>query len=568
MMPSSQPRTYRLSFRSILSLPFRICNPPPAVGKVRSCGVTPIYNVSLEDILERKHLPPLGLKDFEEWLLYVELSPENLYFILWLKEYTQKYRQWVSQSKYIQRHDSRADWKLHTSTHLAMFYSRAKQTFFTPNSNFELNLPSELLAPFHVGIGSPHPDPAVFDAVAVEVQYMLKESLRRFVTAQFNNVGNNRVLCGLIAGIFCCLLGAIVPILYNFTQGHSRWLRLSALPGLWLGLALILTSLNGVCLGVYVFGDLRQLRKFELSRPPISKPQFLQHNHQRPVISSPVSPLTNIQRPPPAYSPSRVRQSPRSSDSSSTLSVASRSCSDMSVSSSESMIHISPLYLDSDPIEGPAVSSTTPNLYAFPASEKPSSQFDDDDEDDQVFVPTAAFIHAYEYDDEVYDRGNKAKPDQRRPVSAFDFDALPRKPIVHPAPNRNAARSNPHFFIIEPEQASYKEDVEFTPRGFIRRMQSRCNVNKWLVFTSNGNGDSTDDKFTSHKSSSSRVPHEALIKRQFKMVKAVPAFGSPLTRVLNPVVIRGQWTIVVRSLIIACLITWVILGCLLAVPVP
>lgn len=206
----------------------------------------------------------------------------------------------------------------------------------------------------------------------------------------------------------------------------------------------------------------------------------------------------------------------------------------------------------------------------LPPDEDDDEDEDEDDEDDQVFVPTAAFIHAYEYDDEVYDRGNKTKPDQRQPVSAFDFDALPRKPIVHPAPNRNATRPNPHFFIVEPEQASHKEDIEFTPRGFLRRMQSRRNVNKWLVFTSNGNGDSTDEKFTSHKSSSSRekVPHEALVKRQFKMVKAVPAFGSPLTRVLNPVVIRGQWTIVVRSLIIACFITWAVLGCLLAVPVP
>jgi hypothetical protein len=29
--------------------------------------------------LDRKHLPPLGLKDFEEWLLFLEGTPENLY---------------------------------------------------------------------------------------------------------------------------------------------------------------------------------------------------------------------------------------------------------------------------------------------------------------------------------------------------------------------------------------------------------------------------------------------------------------------------------------------------------
>jgi hypothetical protein len=57
--------------------------------------VTPVFKVRLEDMLNRKHLPPLGafvnihslyyltasagLKDFEEWLLYVEQCPENLW---------------------------------------------------------------------------------------------------------------------------------------------------------------------------------------------------------------------------------------------------------------------------------------------------------------------------------------------------------------------------------------------------------------------------------------------------------------------------------------------------------
>ncbi|EEB95941.1 hypothetical protein MPER_05009, partial [Moniliophthora perniciosa FA553] len=81
-----------------------------------------------------------------------------------------------------------------------MFYARAKQTFFTPNSNYELNLPSDLLAPFHSSNAPLHPEPAVFDQIAFETRQMLRDSLRRFVSAQFNNVGNNRVLCGMIAG--------------------------------------------------------------------------------------------------------------------------------------------------------------------------------------------------------------------------------------------------------------------------------------------------------------------------------------------------------------------------------
>ena len=41
-------------------------------------GITPTFDVKLEDVLQRKHLPPLGLKDFEEWLLFVEGCAENL----------------------------------------------------------------------------------------------------------------------------------------------------------------------------------------------------------------------------------------------------------------------------------------------------------------------------------------------------------------------------------------------------------------------------------------------------------------------------------------------------------
>lgn len=46
----------------------------------------------------------------------------------------------------------------------------------------------------------------------------------------------------------------------------------------------------------------------------------------------------------------------------------------------------------------------------------------------------------------------------------------------------------------------------------------------------------------------------------------VPAFASPLTPVLNPVVTRGQWEIVVRSAFIALVVSAVVIGALVAVP--
>jgi len=59
---------------------------------------------------------------------------------------------------------------------------------------------------------------------------------------------------------------------------------------------------------------------------------------------------------------------------------------------------------------------------------------------------------------------------------------------------------------------------------------------------------------------------EATVRRQWRLVKAVPAF-TELTRVLSPVIMRGQWEIVMKSFVMAIFLTWLILGCLLAVPV-
>lgn len=178
------------------------------------------------------------------------------YFTLWLKEYTLKYNQWALQNK--SRRPSitpsntyRVTWPdIPTSSTLALSYARAKQTFFTPNRSapYELNISSDILSPFHTSnLGSPHPDPAVFAEVAIEVQNMLKDSLDRMVVAAYTNVGTNRGLCGIVGGGTITLLGSIPPLLVNFLSGQKRWLRLLAIPGMWLGLTVMLASLHGVC---------------------------------------------------------------------------------------------------------------------------------------------------------------------------------------------------------------------------------------------------------------------------------------------------------------------------------
>jgi hypothetical protein len=190
------------------------------------------------------------------------LNFRHSYFILWLKDYTEKYNQWAIQSKPRRASMSpstnayRVAWPpAPTSSSLALFYARAKQTFFTPNrsSPYELNISSDILSPFHTSnFGSPHPDPAVFAEVAIAVQRMLKESLDRMVVAAYTNVGTNRGLCGIIGGCLFMLLGSIAPLFVNFLNGRDRFLRLLAIPGMWFGLTILLASLHGVGLRLNV----------------------------------------------------------------------------------------------------------------------------------------------------------------------------------------------------------------------------------------------------------------------------------------------------------------------------
>ncbi|KAH9969576.1 hypothetical protein BC827DRAFT_1120189 [Russula dissimulans] len=476
-----QPRTFRLTIFALLSLPYRLCSPPPAVGKVRSCKVTPMFKVKLDDVLNRKHLPPLGLKDFEEWLLFVEGCPENLYFILWLKEYAARYDQWVAQTRPVKNDlNSKAQYRfsnqIQHSTGLTLFYLRAKQTFFTPGAEYELNIPSDVLSPFHTGhFVSPHPDPIVFSDVAWQVHNMLKDSLDRFVLASYYNVGTNRAICGMIGGTVIALVGFVPPIAVNFASDAARWLRLLALPGLWLGLTVLIASLNGVCMMVYIFGDLRQLRKFELSRPRISPPKPLDASSSRPQISSPVpmyqseshssssflpsyafrrprsTPLPSKPTPPsltiaipgrpePAVLSPRARDSLVNSiastpyDSASQYSSSTSSYNGALVDGVEPEITVSPAYFDPDPApEGPAT-STGPDAHPFItdgiAVPSPSYRFGTANAHSEECRlnrvchnnTTAGFI-AYD-DDDLYDRptGKAAEEGQ---ATAFDFDALP-----------------------------------------------------------------------------------------------------------------------------------------------
>ena len=489
------------------------------------------------------------------------------YFTLWLREYTVKYNQWAAsyKAKRDRAGEHRVNWSVPSSSHLAMFYARAKQTFFMPNSTYELNLPSKYLAPFHASDGSLHPDPLIFTDVAVETQQMLQESLHLFVQAQLNNVGNSRVICGIIAGISTILVLCVPFLTTNFTLNYGRWARLAAFPGMWVGLTIVLAAFNGICMGVYLFGDLRQLHKFELSRPPISKPRPVTKSLQPSVISSfissppPTNPILPITQPPrlsiiPAPPPAHLAS--RRSPSCSTL--ASESSSGSSSGFTHEVrgvgIDISPAIYDVDSVNGPAMSPVTPEAHLMFSKRE--------DENDDSFTTTATFIHPYDSNDD-YDY--KPPADEGQALSPFDFDALPPRLSSHHQPPQY------HILGIKPEA---DEKSHISPVQLLGRFQEKCSV-KWRVSPATIN----DEEKQAVSRGSSYVPYtsrqllppqlaeksDASVLQQWKMVKAVPAF-TQLTRVLSPVIVRGQWEIVVKSIVIAFIITWAILGGLLAIP--
>ena len=166
---------------------------------------------------------------------------------------------------------------------------------------------------------------------------MLQESLSRFANSTISNVGTARATCGLVGGIVIAFVGFLPPIAENFALSKNRWLRLLAVPGLWLGLTIVVASLHGVrvpgpsfekiktqiqtpqvCMMIYIFGDLRQLRSFELARPSISPPQRLRpfrnvRTSVRSLRAQPEPCLVPITRPPtipkPVYDPGKTASS-------------------------------------------------------------------------------------------------------------------------------------------------------------------------------------------------------------------------------------------------------------------
>jgi len=111
------------------------------------------------------------------------------------------------------------------------------------------------------------------------------------------------------------------------------------------------------------------------------------------------------------------------------------------------------------------------------------------------------------------------------------------------------------------------EDVEKgsgeRPVALLARAQYECNRNSFVP--DSAPAVPANQKYKS-EISRQQVTLQT-IETQYHRVRGVPAFG-PLTRVLSPVVSRAQWEIVVRSAIVGMLMSLIIVGSFLGIPVP
>ncbi|KDN35572.1 hypothetical protein RSAG8_11487, partial [Rhizoctonia solani AG-8 WAC10335] len=227
------PRPFVCSASAVLEIPGRLA-PPLSAGK--QWTFVPEMAVSLEEILAMRHLSPLSLKDFEQYLLFEEYGAENLYFLLWLNDYT------------VQFHSAGAP------RHLYHSVARAKATFFSSDSQYELNLAAVRISEFYALVDSAAlgeyptpPHPHAFAAIRGDVEVMLRTSARRFVQSRSRNVSTQRALCIIFSG-FLTMAIALAPLMISRFLEHNRYIRFGMIPPLWLGFTVFLCAANGICL--------------------------------------------------------------------------------------------------------------------------------------------------------------------------------------------------------------------------------------------------------------------------------------------------------------------------------
>ncbi|KAG8886044.1 hypothetical protein FRB97_007920 [Tulasnella sp. 331] len=416
----------------------------------------------------------MALKDFEEYLLFTEYASENLYFILWLRDYTQSYNLGGESSSSSQKASSAGD--------LAIRFSRALTTFFDSSSTLALNLPDSLSAPI-IGLTSyhSHPDPQVFDDVHDHVRNLLDHSLARFIKRSYGNADKNRSMFSVMGGVGHIMIATLV-VVFALLSGAPRALRLVAYPVYLIGFLLLFAGAHGLCVLIFIFAgaDARQLYPYELAAPRI--PDSVVAVTEEKVVKELT--LDRMLSGPPTTT--YLNSFCNADADEQKIGTSAKSISDYGEPMQQHRDRNGLDRRDLDLERGSNPDPSVPDLL-YTAS----------------FIPSGAVSHATTVFGPPGLEGN-TRGGETSPVSfVFDFDALPMPP---PHPSRKDMS----------HQTTKRRKGSSSTRSFLSRSS--------------------------------------------------PTFGG-LTRILSPIIVRGNRDIALRSFLASCLVTSMLMVVVLSIPV-
>ena len=225
----------------------------------------------MDDVLANKLIPPLTLREFEDYIIFHERAAENLYFVFWLRRYTQKYQTGPSDPS------------------LPNEFRKGLNNFiFAPHdSPLVLNLPDSLKISLEKQLHPNACDPKLLEDIRHQVRDYLRESLVPFARASSGNADLRRSMFAMVLGVSTIFLG-LIPFIVALVLRASRLWRLISIPVIYLGIVLLVGGYGRTCLLIYLFAPAsRQLRSWELERerPPIS-PSFSQYSTHKIHLES------------------------------------------------------------------------------------------------------------------------------------------------------------------------------------------------------------------------------------------------------------------------------------------
>jgi len=274
-------------------------------------------DLTLDCVLANKTCSPLSLYDFYMYLKHIEMSPENLEFYIWFKDYEARYnedshpnspsqvtpllvtpgaeksgpysysgvaleevdqggqdpdfRQYIETLVTSQEAKRcKAFWPRHNSdrTLTRMYSNRAElqnivALFLTSQSARELNIPPSMRTQALAGLATSD-SPASLAPVADHVYYLLRNcSHRNFIRLGVKN-GTFETLCMVtIVGILFTTLGLLTMLLIAFASPSihhsSRWRGLASAPFWIIGFSFLLAGWRGSCFLLLLFSRRQEL---------------------------------------------------------------------------------------------------------------------------------------------------------------------------------------------------------------------------------------------------------------------------------------------------------------------